>query len=212
MRKRISLKTLIVAVVVICSGVGLVCRCREKGTNQFVTDIRNSSTRATSHFERPLIMQVGPAYTSNLHRWISFESWESLTSKYYRQPNVINRILANDQQPVVSVGFEKPTFSEPRVSRLMNSSACKSVQRVEFVSADLSQVKCFVRKWDSVKKLVFVDCEISWSWLQEISNMSGIESVCFVDMHFDPKFLKGCLLYTSPSPRDGLLSRMPSSA
>ena len=25
-------------------------------------------------------------------------------------------------------------------------------------------------------------------------------------------FLYGCLLYTSPSPRDGLLSRMPSSA
>ena len=25
-------------------------------------------------------------------------------------------------------------------------------------------------------------------------------------------FLDGCLLYTSPSPRDGLLSRMPSSA
>ena len=24
--------------------------------------------------------------------------------------------------------------------------------------------------------------------------------------------LQGCLLYTSPSPRDGLLSRMPSSA
>ena len=26
------------------------------------------------------------------------------------------------------------------------------------------------------------------------------------------KVLHGCLLYTSPSPRDGLLSRMPSSA
>ena len=25
-------------------------------------------------------------------------------------------------------------------------------------------------------------------------------------------WLTGCLLYTSPSPRDGLLSRMPSSA
>ena len=25
-------------------------------------------------------------------------------------------------------------------------------------------------------------------------------------------FIKSCLLYTSPSPRDGLLSRMPSSA
>ena len=26
------------------------------------------------------------------------------------------------------------------------------------------------------------------------------------------RWLKACLLYTSPSPRDGLLSRMPSSA
>ena len=35
--------------------------------------------------------------------------------------------------------------------------------------------------------------------------------------HSDPEAskessFKGCLLYTSPSPRDGLLSRMPSSA
>ena len=27
-----------------------------------------------------------------------------------------------------------------------------------------------------------------------------------------PAVLRSCLLYTSPSPRDGLLSRMPSSA
>ena len=32
-----------------------------------------------------------------------------------------------------------------------------------------------------------------------------------VDWNFRGK-LKVCLLYTSPSPRDGLLSRMPSSA
>ena len=30
-------------------------------------------------------------------------------------------------------------------------------------------------------------------------------------MHAE-KMARGCLLYTSPSPRDGLLSRMPSSA
>ena len=30
--------------------------------------------------------------------------------------------------------------------------------------------------------------------------------------HFITKDHKVCLLYTSPSPRDGLLSRMPSSA
>ena len=29
---------------------------------------------------------------------------------------------------------------------------------------------------------------------------------------YQPLLLSGCLLYTSPSPRDGLLSRMPSSA
>ena len=29
---------------------------------------------------------------------------------------------------------------------------------------------------------------------------------------FEPLLLVPCLLYTSPSPRDGLLSRMPSSA
>ena len=36
----------------------------------------------------------------------------------------------------------------------------------------------------------------------------------FISEFFSDKYAKGlnCLLYTSPSPRDGLLSRMPSSA
>ena len=33
-----------------------------------------------------------------------------------------------------------------------------------------------------------------------------------VDRSYDGKGIRACLLYTSPSPRDGLLSRMPSSA
>ena len=36
-------------------------------------------------------------------------------------------------------------------------------------------------------------------------------NLCNIHMH-DGAEHKGCLLYTSPSPRDGLLSRMPSSA
>ena len=32
------------------------------------------------------------------------------------------------------------------------------------------------------------------------------------DLELYPGEVLGCLLYTSPSPRDGLLSRMPSSA
>ena len=33
-----------------------------------------------------------------------------------------------------------------------------------------------------------------------------------IDLHVDETLDPACLLYTSPSPRDGLLSRMPSSA
>ena len=40
---------------------------------------------------------------------------------------------------------------------------------------------------------------------------SGMEGVEFVAVNTDAQDLI-CLLYTSPSPRDGLLSRMPSSA
>ena len=52
-------------------------------------------------------------------------------------------------------------------------------------------------------------------------NLSGNEChfFCADDTHGTPVMLKAnemgitpCLLYTSPSPRDGLLSRMPSSA
>ena len=39
---------------------------------------------------------------------------------------------------------------------------------------------------------------------------SGMEDVIFSGTSNKPS--KNCLLYTSPSPRDGLLSRMPSSA
>src|SRR5665647_3933072 len=34
----------------------------------------------------------------------------------------------------------------------------------------------------------------------------------FIPGGYSPDLLRSCLLYTSPSPRDGLLSRMPSSA
>ena len=62
----------------------------------------------------------------------------------------------------------------------------------------------------------------SVTWLKE--NIAGINMVKEVmdnggvgnrEIHLSLKekaYALGCLLYTSPSPRDGLLSRMPSSA
>ena len=49
------------------------------------------------------------------------------------------------------------------------------------------------------------------SQILNIDNLRGI--ISNQDGRIDPiTLLKTCLLYTSPSPRDGLLSRMPSSA
>ena len=39
-----------------------------------------------------------------------------------------------------------------------------------------------------------------------------VEGENFIEGKYELIFYIGCLLYTSPSPRDGLLSRMPSSA
>ena len=42
--------------------------------------------------------------------------------------------------------------------------------------------------------------------IKKANGKRTIPQIFFDDQHI------GCLLYTSPSPRDGLLSRMPSSA
>src|SRR5680860_1799592 len=55
--------------------------------------------------------------------------------------------------------------------------------------------------------------------IEKYASMYGVDPLFVVSViREESKFLskseshKGCLLYTSPSPRDGLLSRMPSSA
>ena len=52
--------------------------------------------------------------------------------------------------------------------------------------------------------------EIEARWI--IEKASGYEGSEFVTGLDERATVLGCLLYTSPSPRDGLLSRMPSSA
>ena len=43
--------------------------------------------------------------------------------------------------------------------------------------------------------------DVAWYWMSKVVATDDLREEC---LH--------CLLYTSPSPRDGLLSRMPSSA
>ena len=48
----------------------------------------------------------------------------------------------------------------------------------------------------------------------DIADASAKITILMTDTRIIPEHIDvtGCLLYTSPSPRDGLLSRMPSSA
>ena len=48
--------------------------------------------------------------------------------------------------------------------------------------------------------------------LGERTGVVGALSIEAAAKHLNVRDIDGCLLYTSPSPRDGLLSRMPSSA
>ena len=64
----------------------------------------------------------------------------------------------------------------------------------------LIELEQYFSEFALIKNRVIV--EINW-----LIFMSRNKSLSFV-----PALSKNCLLYTSPSPRDGLLSRMPSSA
>ena len=73
--------------------------------------------------------------------------------------------------------------------------------------------------WD-IKKLYAQEYNIGLELLEIIKVETGIElpsdEAGFLSLHIVNAQLEAgmdtCLLYTSPSPRDGLLSRMPSSA
>ena len=54
----------------------------------------------------------------------------------------------------------------------------------------------FTAEWDKQ--------DPNWKWM---NNLTTEEIQCIIK-----EAIRVCLLYTSPSPRDGLLSRMPSSA
>ena len=81
--------------------------------------------------------------------------------------------------------------------------------------------------WRAIKKTRYVDTKTNQMFFRFDScgkfNRIKLNTISFssydavVISDYDKGFLKeddidACLLYTSPSPRDGLLSRMPSSA
>ena len=67
---------------------------------------------------------------------------------------------------------------------------------------------------DSKEKIVTKKEAILWlrNWLPKIDSSTIYQKKDYSNEEFLEELLESCLLYTSPSPRDATLSRMPSSA
>ena len=64
-----------------------------------------------------------------------------------------------------------------------------------------------------IADLHLIEADDIEDWLTEAADVNGFhEPYLRGDANLDGKVDSTCLLYTSPSPRDATLSRMPSSA
>ena len=68
---------------------------------------------------------------------------------------------------------------------------------------NIGKVIAAIGGWDAPSLVGLCEIE-SDKCLFDLTHYSGVKNLRYKYLH--------CLLYTSPSPRDGLLSRMPSSA
>ena len=83
--------------------------------------------------------------------------------------------------------------------------------------SDMDEVKDFVRAAGGCDFDIDVKCDRTFIDAKSLLGMIGLGvkknlQVCYGGKNENFENVVACLLYTSPSPRDGLLSRMPSSA
>ena len=92
------------------------------------------------------------------------------------------------------------------ISRITSGGDALKLAAMEKKSGTLGKVIRItvdnLSKRDSIR---FFQNAISFMKFQE-------EAITYADKLYSEMQILACLLYTSPSPRDGLLSRMPSSA
>ena len=97
--------------------------------------------------------------------------------------------------PNILRGTKRKEYSSSRV-RKMRSERLLTKAKKDGVSND--QVQHYLGKLQAAGHM-------------RLGGMSSFDTKIDADVFSDGKAIN-CLLYTSPSPRDGLLSRMPSSA
>ena len=85
---------------------------------------------------------------------------------------------------------------------------------VNFSNLDFDQIKTTLKDYLQTNAN-FTDYDFEGSNLSTVIDLLAYNTYITsynANMVSNEVFIDSCLLYTSPSPRDGLLSRMPSSA
>ena len=104
------------------------------------------------------------------------------------------------------------------VSKVGNNKVALITGEEKIIPADAKYYVCTVESMPKDLAVEFVavdeiqmcaDQERGHIFTDRLLNLRGTKLTMFLGSHTMNKI---CLLYTSPSPRDGLLSRMPSSA
>ena len=109
--------------------------------------------------------------------------------------------LQTEVREFIWLPSEDPSEAVPGMHRFDALAACQeSLPTATLASTDLLQIVYTSGTESSPKGVMLTHDAVLWQYVS-----------CVVDADIAAQDLT-CLLYTSPSPRDGLLSRMPSSA
>ena len=135
------------------------------------------------------------------------------------QPKSDSRIIAQAQQMIASDQMAKWADARVLLDPIMTADRPRSAEATELYYA--SKQKTLLARAESGKssstdsdsEKLFVEA-VGLQKLGQYQKTSELllELANAPDSAGENRHVKHCLLYTSPSPRDGLLSRMPSSA
>ena len=176
------------------------------------TSLTTGTTASYKHRKDPVAVTTGDKVIYNLTIYNEGQKPGRATKLQDQLPTglVFNR--------VVSGNFELDSYSETdNLLKLRRTSNTDNLDAYNGTTLDSEtiQIECTVTAVPTYKEQILTNV----AWISEeydaesnvtITNEENADRDSVPGTH--PDVNKDCLLYTSPSPRDGLLSRMPSSA
>ena len=153
-------------------------------------------------------MNVSPSTQNSINQNISSPVQLLVLSNGHGEDIIASRILQKIQSsPQPPEIFALPIVGEGRKYQELNIPAITSGQSMPsggFIYMNANELMRDVRR--GLIQLTWTQIKAIRSW---VNTRQKNQQKCFILAVGD---IVPCLLYTSPSPRDGLLSRMPSSA